>query len=560
MDRTTECNLAFKLHDVTAIFDAVGSSPKTQDFSKLSLLFAEEQGYRRFGTGEQNQFVLDGRHNAFSDNPAAEPFGMWSSVMSDQQGSFADNPVLDIAFDERHSSVGITLHFDTFDADYCSSVNVKWYQDGVMVSDKDFAPDKAVFFCENRLDYYTGIKITFMKTSLPYRFLKLQQVDFGLTLSLSESGTNASLLEEVDPVSTEISINTLNFRLFDKDGMFNLINPAGYTEYLQRRQRVELRVRINQDSFFMGMFFWDSVSSYDENSTTFDCVDLIGLLDQTEFWGGIYKNKSAAELFNEIAVSAGGWCAFEVDSSFEGVNVSGHLPICSHRQAVQQIAFAIGAMVDCSRCRAVRVLPIPKAASKVIDYSQSIHGHNIKQKSLITGVVVTAHEYTQNEEEAEIFKSDMESGAHQTVKFFEPVYDLTVTGAAIEESGSNYAIINVETKGEVVITGKKYVDNMQVFKAENNKKRVNESECEVSVEYATLVDTTKAQTVADRLLAYYQNRLEETGSILLENEKVGELTGIMTMYNQQIDGIIESMDVDLTGGLLADIKITGKAV
>lgn len=558
MGRVTGCYKIFRIYDITAAQEAAGTCTDKRNFSNLALLFQEDIPYKKYGTLEENQFVLDGQHESFPDAPEEENFGLWSETMSGENRLFARFPVLDISFSGRHSSVGITLYFDTNDGDLCDLIRVKWYGGETLLSEKTFEPDDSFFFCENRVRNYTRIVITFTRTLRPYRYLKLQRIDFGLNLPLDGSNIiTSTLLEEVDPLSSEIRINTLNFQMYDKQARFNLVNPQGYYDFLQRKQRVDVHETINEESFYMGSFYLDEPSADTEYITTMSCVDMAGIADQTDFYGGIYKNKLVSELLSEIAASAGAGVFFDLDAHFDHTTVSGHIPICTHREALQQIAFAIGAIVDCSRSRAIKVKPADRESKKFIGKDQNVDDHKILQTELVTGVSVTAHEYVAGDDNTELLNGFLDVGEH-TIAFSEPVHSLTVTGAAISESGANYAILNVTVSGTVLLTGKRYNDNLRVMTAKLEDIPDSERANELRIEDATLVDASRAQEVAERILAYYQNRLEETGTVLLTSkEKAGAMVEIATMSEQVLKGMVESLDVDLVGGFLASAKIRG---
>ncbi|MEL7654749.1 MAG: hypothetical protein AAGU75_02445, partial [Bacillota bacterium] len=86
----------------------------------------------------------------------------------------------------------------------------------------------------------------------------------------------------------------------------------------------------------------------------------------------------------------------------------------------------------------------------------------------------------------------------------------------------------------------------------------NEKTNVLKIEQATLVSNTNAQDVADRIYDYYQNRYQGEGPIVLGDEEPGQMKIMDSMNSRQLEGIIESLDIDLTGGFIANIKITGK--
>ena len=163
--------------------------------------------------------------------------------MSNGDGAFASSPVLTVSFTENHTSLGVTLYFDEINGDYCPSVNIKWYDgSGALMDDMDFTPDGPVYFCENTVGDYRKIVVTFAGTNTPYRYLKLSNILFGAVIIFGSGDLiSANVLEEVDPLSSEISINTLDFKAYANDDRFAILNPEGAYSALQQKQPLTVR-------------------------------------------------------------------------------------------------------------------------------------------------------------------------------------------------------------------------------------------------------------------------------------------------------------------------------
>lgn len=557
----TSAEIIFRIFDVTAALDAVPSATDKQSFSSLDTLCKEDLAFKKYGTLEDNQFLLDGTFELFPDNPSAENFGLWSASMSDAQCNFIVPPKLEFAFTEPHSSLGITLHFDSYCDDYCNHIKVKWFgAGGALLLNGDYRPNMSMYFVEARVSEYLKVEVEFLSTKIPYRYVKLNSVNFGLNLPVAGSNLlSANILEEINPISAEVSVNTLNFAVYSAEGIFSVVNPQGYYDFLQKKQRVDSYMHIDGVKQYMGAHYLDEPESTNATTTTMSCIDMVGIIDQTTFKGGIYKGKKVSELMDEIRVSAGAGVVFDIQTELLDEIVNGHIPICTHREALQQVAFALGAVVDCSRSYAIKMYIADSTVKYEIGVNAKIDDHSIKQKSLVTSVAVTAHTYVVNNDTTELFKGILPVGQHE-ITFSAPAHTLTVTGAIITVSGANYAVVNVTVEHEVVITGNGYTDNLQPFRAVLTNIPANERMNEVAVDQAILVCTTRGQRVADKLLEYYQNRLEDSGSVILSSESVGDSVSLHMAGAKAIDGIVESLDIDLTGGFIGKAKITGKVV
>lgn len=554
---STSVEISYGLFDVTAKTDSTPVITDKQPFINLNQLKETDLQVEKYGTGEHNQFVLDGTFKLFPDDPENHNFGLWSLSMSDSAGAFSVAPVLTITFTANHTSMGMTFFFSPDTGDYCNSLNVKWYDSSnALMLDKDFTPDKAVYFAEGQVNDYRKVVVTFNSTNRPYRYLKVAEIKYGiLRVFGSDEILSANILEEVDPISAELSINTLEFKIHTND--FAILDPQGAYALLQKKQPVDVVEYVDGTKKIMGRFYLDEPVSDTDRTTTMSCIDLIGIMDQTDFKGGMYANVLASSIISAIATSAG--IDYELDSSFSAVTLSGYIPICSHREALQQVAIAIGAIVDCTRSDKIKLYPMPTVSSGAIGYAKKFDDHRVKQRALVTGVEVIAHNYVALNDATELYNGALTVGTYE-ILFNQPCHTLAITGAAITASNANYAKITVSAAGTVVLSGKTYGDNTRLFAKYMPELPANEKTNVPKIEDATLISNSNAQVVADRIYAYYQKRYQGEGTIVLGDEEPGQIRTMDSMNAKQIQGIIESMDIDLTGGFLAKIKITGEVV
>ena len=117
--------------------------------------------------------------------------------------------------------------------------------------------------------------------------------------------TEASLLEEADPISATISVNTFRFG-FHADRRFDLLDLTGAYAVFQQQQIVRVRQKVDGVRRSMGLFFTDTPTVKDQHAVTIDCIDYVGLMDQTEYMGGLWLDGiTAGDLLADIMQSAG---------------------------------------------------------------------------------------------------------------------------------------------------------------------------------------------------------------------------------------------------------------
>ena len=505
---------------------------------------------------------MDGSFAFFPEVPEQYFWGLWSATQSDKSGVFADPPVLDITFTQDHSSSGLTLHFYSPTEDWASRVKIQWFgQDGGLIATALFYPNAVDYYCAKKVENYRRIRIHFLETNRAGRYLKLAGIDYGVYLHFSgHEIVEAHVLEECDPISSEISINTLNVSLYNKEGRFSILNPEGYFDVLQHKQKFTIWEDVKQDarstssvSYCMGTFYLWSNSG--DTLADFSAVDAIGLLDGSPFDGGIYDT-TAAELAEAILTGY----SYTLDESLAAERVQGYIAAGTRREALQQLAFAIGAVVDCSRGELIRIAPAPSKASGMITYDRKLQdGSKVTLNPLITAVAVTAHRYLPGESTEELYRDTLDPGTYR-VTFNAPavVGSLTVTGAELTESGVNLCTLTVAEAGEVSVTGRKYADSTVVLKRTAANLPPNVQDNELTVTDATLVDPSRAEVVAVRVLEHYAQRYEQNFSMVAGDEKLADRLIIQSFGGEMVRGMLTKLEFDLTGGFLADAKVIGR--
>lgn len=572
MSRRTSTEIEFGLIDVTAADDAEYTPSQKQSWNNAEQQLKEEGTVIEYSTLEWNQFVLDGRSVLFPEDTTDKYFGWWSKELSGEDGSFSNPPILTISFDEKHTSVGLTLMFQETDGNWSDDLIIRWYDiDGNLIQESRFSPTSTTYFCEQTVADWGKIEIEFLSTVLPYRYLKLDEIRFGVIKYFTENDLeSAEVYEEIDPVSSSLPINTLDFSFRDSEGKFSPLNLEGTYALFQQRQWFKVRSYINGVKNDLGTYYYSNFEVPDTEDTVakMSCVNLLGVIDTTEFKGGIYTDKLALDLVSEILTSAGlGASEWTIDESLSDKRLTGWIPICSHREALRQVVFAIGGMVDCTRSEILRIVSMPIEQTAVFSKDRKVQGHKIKYSSYITGCEVSAHQYRPvykfTEDETEIVNDTFAAGLHE-IKFKEPMHDLKVTTgtATIKESGANYCILNVTTEETVVLKGEEYYDNIIVYGYHNTELPAHQKPNVINIsEDMTLISKDNAEEIAQRIYEYYQNRYSDQGDVILDfdTDKVGSIAKVESSAGS-IQGIVISIDCDLVNGVLGEVKTVGKVV
>lgn len=353
--------------------DASVTAPGAADFTSPALLpFGGSDA--PIATLEPFSWALDGSRELLGGQPLA----YWSEAMSGPDGRFEPPPEIAVTFDERYTSPGLFLIFDTATGDYCSHVTVEWYRGVNLLKKKDFFPAGPEYFCQQTVEAWDKIVLRLNATDRPYRYAKLWEIIFGVSrIFLRPELRNVRVTQEVSIISDQVAVNTLDFTLDSKADV----------EYMfQFKQPVSA---YNGDRL-IGVFYIDDSKHRGKGLWNISCKDAIGVLDDDPYPARMLDNEPARELLEDIL---GGHFRLELDAALAAAPVTGYLPGGSRRQALQQVAFALCAMVDTSGTDAVRVYKDREDQPKKVPLGRTYVNGTVDTSAIVTAVQVTAHSY-----------------------------------------------------------------------------------------------------------------------------------------------------------------------
>ena len=552
--RTTYPEAFFNFIDVTALSDSKAVSTSAKDFSNTAL-FHDDISQASYGTLELNQFVLDGSREIFpTQQPEDVPY--WSEEKSDESCCYINNPTLEITFTKPHTSIGLNLHFAE---EVPAKILVTWYTlSGSKLISQTFYPDSAEFFCRCHVQEYGKITIEFVKSSQPYRYVKMNHVEYGKNILLGRDKIKtAAVYEELDPTSATLSINTADMEIIDEDGEFDLANQSGLWKSLQREQQTDITEYVNGKPVDCGTFYLDTWDSQN-NLVKFSLTDILGVMDRTLFYGGrIYVNEYAGVIIDDIMASAGVQ-KYSVAEEVYYTRLSGWLAIQSHRAALQHVVFACGAVADCSRSDWVKIYMPDRYVSHTIGMDRKFQGTKVALDEYVSSVTVAYISYVLSKESEEITNGILSVGKSR-VEFGAPYQpeSITVSAGNIVEVATNYVIVQMAAEGECIITGNKYEAFENACTASVQIIESGETPNTKAYKGCTLLDAGKAREIAKYLLDYHQLRQTAEIRYINDGEAVGNWCDVSMKSGANATTCILNQTLDLTGGNIASMKSRG---
>lgn len=210
---------------------------------------------KTYHTLEFNRWILNG--SQITPPNESDPVGLYqgwiSEVMSGEDRIYTTQPILELNFSQYFKFRALTFQFDTVTGDHPSEMRMQVYKDAELLDDLVVNPDNASWIYEETVPNNpeltcNRIVLTFIKSSVPYRRVRLSNIMFGVVKNYSnydiESATSKN---EVDLISTKLPTESFDFTILDTTNSYDPNNPKGFYYYIESRQSVKLRIGYQLD-------------------------------------------------------------------------------------------------------------------------------------------------------------------------------------------------------------------------------------------------------------------------------------------------------------------------
>ena len=445
----------------------------------------------KISTCEHNLWGLNEKYKIYNNDAIA----FWSKDLSGSDCTFTTNPSITIVFDSAYTTLANTVDFDTEDNNFCTEMNMTWYNGSTQVATHTFYPDKASSYVATlTVESYNKLVIEFVKTSLPYRRLRLNKFMFGIVRTFNRDELRSvSIQQEANPISDTISNSEMDWSLDGTDNVHYIF---------QNKQPVYAYDGDN----LIGCYYINSSKQNDARLYDITTQDAIGVLDGSKFSGAVYDGttKVKAELENIVGTDF----KVNLDGSFTNMNIpTGYIKECTRREALQQVCFAIGACVSTMNTDEIYIFPSPISNPTTLTENEIFRGSDVELKDKVTSVIVTAHTLT------------------------------------------------VDANGDVEINGTKYKDTLTTKTINNPNVVASDKENVLEVKEMTLINQNNLDNIANVVYNYSIRRNTMRAKIILGNHSVGDYVTMPTKWGDNVTGNIVSMDINLSNLTVADCEI-----
>lgn len=324
-------------------------------------------------TCEPNGWGLSHNYKARGTHAIA----FWSNTQSGDDCVFSSVPTITIQLAEQFTTTGITVQFAPNSFDFCRKMTVYWYQAGTVKAKGEYKPTEPFFVINKSVVAFDKVVLEFHETNLPRKRCKVESILMGVIRDFTTTELKAvKAIHEVDLISNAIPINVLDASVHSTDEV----------DYIfQKKQPVEAY----DNGVLIGVYYIDKGERTGRLDMSFTCKDAIGLLEVVTFDGGLWLTDTPLEtVLHDVF---GDMYAFDIDTSYKNSKLRGFIEPSKQREALRQIAFALGAVVDTSGSNKIRLFPPSFGTAEMISEKETYTGGKVTTSDTVTGVSVTAY-------------------------------------------------------------------------------------------------------------------------------------------------------------------------
>lgn len=244
----TFIQITYHAADDAAQTDAIASSGSQTVFSNVaSITDLDISAPGNYATAETNFWVLDG---SLGIVPDSEPYQECGYVSGECVSSF-NHPTITFSFSKSHEEKipGLTIIWSEILNEWAKSFKVSAYKGTALLLEKQIDNnDSAETSIEFEISNYDSVIIEILEWCIPNRRARISQVEFGQRVKFSKTDLlSYSHKSKRDPISGQLSKDSISFSVDNSDQKWNPINPDGLYKYLYERQAVFVKYGMDLD-------------------------------------------------------------------------------------------------------------------------------------------------------------------------------------------------------------------------------------------------------------------------------------------------------------------------
>lgn len=394
---------------------------------------------------EKDRVKLDGNFYFLSNKNGSnekEMLAFWSSTLSNANGTFTTDPKIIYSFSSNIDFTEITLYFQ----EVCSAFNVNYYLGSNLVAQRSITNNSELnVTTETNTStqanvQFNKLEIEFIRTQTPYRYIKFNEIDFGIYEQFDkEEIADINIIEELNIDSSDLSSNSLSLTIKDNEGDYDVLNPNNKLNKLQERQEISiyhyLQVNGAYQEMPLGTFLLKQFDS-SKNLLTIEAYDDIYFMNKTYYGSNFYENEEISVVLNDL-FNYFNYTNYNLGNELEGIKLTGYVPNVEFREALRLICEAGGCIIRKTRLGVTNIYKTSDNTMK--NFERKIIFQESPSRNLFNNVVdVVEYNYSNQISETEIYNANLNVGEHTILFNKFPIKENTLTK---KENNTNYTIV-----------------------------------------------------------------------------------------------------------------------
>ena len=274
---------------------------------------------------------------------------------------------------------------------------------------------------------------------------------------------------------------------------------------------------------------------------------------EVKFMGGMYTNADPVTVLAEIM----GDHSYSLDQKVANKRITGHLPICTRRQALEQLAFALEAVLTLTPEGDIRLahMSLDTASAKYMESSVLSKDVQITNKPSYTKVELVSHRWVASSQWVDVYNKRDLGTQEVTLTFNQPNAEYSLAEGRVVDKGPNF--ITFVPAGPETLKIRPYLHYTNTHSETFSTDSSHFSNV-LSVRDMTLVNPDNVQSLMTRLKQVALMRQQLQMRIPAQYMVLGQMMFISTPWNTSFYGCVSRMKSTHTQNThVADVTIVG---
>lgn len=382
-------------------FIKYANSKEAQPFSNIDQTYDSRSVGTNFISCEPNRIKLDGSYTFLNSKFSNKQYiGWWSKELSNKNGLFTNNPYVTYIFSKENNCINTIIYFQ----EVVKSLKIYYYLDDTLIYEYLIENNNKLNIETEINDFplnskFNELKIEFIKTKEPYRYVKLSEIDFGSLNILQFSNNDIKSIDIINEISIDSSnsmYNSLNVNIIDKNNEYNINNPYSKLNIFAKKGIINvyyfLKVLNKFEQISIGNYLINKVNNMN-NQLILECYDRTYFMNEVYYGSKIYTNERVSiileDLFNYYKLE--NKIDYEIDEKLSGVTLSGYILPCNFREALRLVAEACMSTIIVDRYGIIHVKSIDYNSTSVNQFTKNLNTLETTSSDIIETIEINEY-------------------------------------------------------------------------------------------------------------------------------------------------------------------------